>query len=133
LPNGPWIPIQQASGMFSIYKLIRWHTYRCFIRCSICPQCIMKHVLQFLPHLIHGLLQNVLDLLIWCFSLTTCLGMVGSCNVVLDSIFCQELTESLVNEMWSSITNDQSWCSKSWKYHFMEHLLGMPGVSISTW
>ena len=80
-----------------------------------------------------GILQNVLDLLIWCFCLTDCLGMVWSCNVVLDSIFYQELSKGLVDEVWPSITYDHSRCSKPWEYHFMKHLFGVLGVDGPTW
>ena len=59
----------------------------------------MQLVLPILPHFIHGLLHNVLYLFVRCFSLTVCLGMVWRCNIVLNSMFGQELPKGLVDEV----------------------------------
>jgi hypothetical protein len=38
-----------------------------------------------------------------------------------------------ISEMSSSITDHHPWDSKSWKYYFMKHLLGVPWIGISAW
>ena len=72
-------------------------------------------------HLINGLLQNILDLLIGCFCLTACLRMVGGCDVMLGPEFLEKVLEGSIDEMRPSVTDYHPRCAKPWKDNLMEH------------
>ena len=68
-------------------------------------------------HLINGLLQNILDLLIGSFFLTASLRMVEGCDVMLGPEFLEKVPEGSINEMQPSMTNYHPRCAKPSKEH----------------
>ena len=67
------------------------------------------------------------------FCLATCLRVVWSSDVMTGPMFWQVLAKVLVNEVSASITYHHSRNSKTWKYYFFKHLLGVLCINSSTW
>ena len=65
--------------------------------------------------------------------LVHCLRMIRSSDVVADPMLQQVLSESLINEVRSSITYHHPWYSKPWKYYFFKHLDRALVIRSSTW
>ena len=62
----------------------------------MCQECVGTIVLPFLPHLVNGLLQNVLDFVSSVFQLDHFFGMIWSCNIMFCPMLRQVLPEGLV-------------------------------------
>jgi hypothetical protein len=76
---------------------------------------------------------DVLDLLVQCFCLATCLRVVWSSDIMTDPMFCQVFAKVLVNKVSAPITNHHSWDSKPCKYHFFKYLLRVSRINSSAW
>jgi hypothetical protein len=58
--------------------------------------------------------------------------VIWSGNLVINTIFQESFSECLINEVWSSITDDYSWDIVHREDDFMEHLLWVHGIDSPT-
>ncbi|WZZ41408.1 hypothetical protein YC2023_037667 [Brassica napus] len=94
----------------------------CLESSPIGPKCIIKLCRPILPCCPHSLLQNGLYLPVGNLNLATCLGMISSCHLVLDTILLKKVLKKFVDEVGASITDHNSWDSKPWEDNALEHL-----------
>ena len=66
------------------------------------------------------------------FLLGHLLEMVWCCNPVMYSQLDETLLECLVDKLWASIANHDSWNSKAREYCLLEHSFGAPWVGRNT-
>lgn len=117
--NGPKGFMLQLNGKvtsFSIDKSIGIHSKLCSKGSYVGLQSIIKMSWAIIPRRIRHFFQNSFNLLIWQFSLSTSLRMVGCSNFVIYSIFIHQAFKDFVAKMSSFTTNDGSWRAMSRKY-----------------
>jgi hypothetical protein len=118
---------------FSINKLIRGHTYRCFMCGPICPQCSVQLLWPIFSAFSHHLHEDSFELLVRCFRLAICVWMIGCRHPMLDSHLCQTSFKILANKVWSTIIYLNSRNVVLREYHHLDHLNGLFHRCFPTW
>jgi hypothetical protein len=77
-----------------------------------CPQCIIQSQRPIFSTRVHCLLQNMFDLAIRNFHLSTCLLVIRGGNLMCDEILLHQLLKNSVVKVLTSITYDCSRCTK---------------------